>query len=94
MAKKIKVDFDSRYDILYLGYVDGPESYGVDIDNRIVKFVSMKDDTPTGIEVTDYLDYFKDRKFSDDIPFSKYLNSKKVRAFAQNGLSSSCVLTG
>lgn len=80
--KKMKIDFDSEYDILFVGLDGDIPSFGRDISNGITEFLSIKDRTVTGLEVWDYKKRIQNNEsFSNLIPFASYLNSDEMHRY-------------
>ena len=79
---KLRIDFDSEYDILFVGLDSDMPSFGRSISNGITEFLSIKDRTVTGLEVWDYKKRIQNNEsFSSLIPFSSFLNSDEMHRF-------------
>ncbi len=78
-----KINYDLKFDVLYYSLGDTSNSYGDEIDNRLILLRDIDTDNITGITVFDFMNYCKT---NDEIVnrLSEYFNVDKVLKEIQN----------
>ncbi len=72
-----RIDYDTKYDVLYYSHGDTSNSYGDEIDNRLILLRDINTDNITGITVLDFMHYCLSNNEIINV-MSKYFNIDNV----------------
>lgn len=72
-----RIDYDTKFDVLYYSLGDTSNSYGDEIDNRLILLRDIDTDNITGITVLDFMHYCMSNNEIVDV-MSNYFNIDNV----------------
>lgn len=61
----IKLNLDQKNDVLYVAFSDMKKSYGDEIQNGVVVFYDIDDDSVTGVTIFDFMERYKNKRLEE-----------------------------